>query len=98
MKEERLPHVALEEVPDFTTPSRLMDASQIERGLLLREIGEQLDEDERLLLSLMMHQYTFRQMADRLGISHVTVSRRVNLLKAKIREHVFPTGGVRRPR
>jgi DNA-directed RNA polymerase specialized sigma subunit len=98
MKEERLPHVALEEVPDFTTPSRLMDASQIERGLLLREIREELDEDERQLLSMMMHQYTFRQMADRLDISHVTASRRVNLLKAKIREHLFPTGSGRHPR
>lgn len=78
------PGVFADERPDFAA------TGQIERGLLLREIEESLDEKERRLLGYMRHQYTTKQIGQRLGISTVAAGQRISRLKVKIRKQLFP--------
>lgn len=64
-------------------------AKRVESNILLREIWMHLNSEERDLLQLMIFGYTANEMANRLGITHVSARQRISRLRLKLRELIF---------
>jgi RNA polymerase sigma factor (sigma-70 family) len=62
------------------------DAKRIESEVLLREVWESLNDDERDLFRLMLIGYREKDMAVRLGITYNAVRKRVTRLRKKLIE------------
>jgi RNA polymerase sigma factor (sigma-70 family) len=82
--------ISVEEVPEAKLSDRFDMVQRIERGILLREVLDVLDNDqERELLTDVLNGLTSRQLARKLGVSHVTAAHRWRELKKKIRQAVL---------
>lgn|GEM_PF-6872184 len=73
-----------------TIPDPLEDAQHMESMLLLREVMQCLDEDERLLFELWLDGYSSRDIAKEMHlhgkkISHTTVAALLKLIRKKVK-------------
>jgi|SRR6266850_924234 len=89
-QEQRHQTIPLEDVPDEKFSDHFEIAQRIESGILLREVLNTLNNEERQLFTLMLNGFTTsRKLASKLDISHVTAAYRVAKLKGKIRKAIL---------
>lgn len=80
--------VALEDISQKEFSDNLDSVRHIESRLLVNEIMESLNEEERRLLYFWINSYTYRQIATEIGMSHVTVANRLSKLLEKIKASI----------
>lgn len=72
-------------VGDAPTLKSASDERDIENRILLQEIWNKLEDDDRRLLELMIFNYSGHELAWRLGISKEAARQRTHRFKAKLK-------------
>ena len=74
-----------EEVSNRELSDNFDSVRRLELGILLHEVFRTLDNEDRELFTWVLNGYSFREIAARLNVSHVTVAYRMNRIIARIR-------------
>src|SRR5258706_9471266 len=64
--------------------------ADLERKIMLREIFSRINEDERTLALYLMFGYTYKEIAEELGTTDVTLRQRISRFRRKLEQILAP--------